>query len=109
MHAGLVAGYRVLLDLANATYEIRTDATGDVVLWAPDVQVLARYAEASANFVQLTTDDGGTINAQAVPGSDFGVQPRSLNPGDPVGVALADAPQSGGLLLVWLDPVAPAP
>ncbi len=101
----LVDGFRVELALGNATFEVRTDARASVVLWAPRVQILARFAAASPNFVRLTTDDGGTIEAQTVFGSDFSVEVATLTAGDAVGVALADAPQSGGLLLVWLDPV----
>jgi len=101
----LVDGFRVDLALGNATFEVRTDSRAAVVLWAPRVQILGRFAAASPNFVRLTTDDGGTIEAQTVFGSDFGVEVAMLTTGDAVGVALADSPQSGGLLLVWLDPV----
>lgn len=101
-----VPGFRVELDLGDATYEVRTDAGGDVALWAPRTQILARFAEAGPNVLEFTSDDGLAIVTQAVPGSDFGVDPLALAPGTPVGLGLADAPQSGGLLLVWLDPVA---
>lgn len=99
----LVGGYRIDLTVANATYELRTDATGNIVLWAPKVQILAKFAEASPNIFRFTTDDGGEIVAQVVPGTDYGVDASTLQPGDPVGLGLADAPQSGGLILVWLD------
>ena len=101
----LVEGFRVLLALGEATYEVRTDASGRVALWAPKVQILARFLDVSPNLVRFSPDDGGTIDAQLVPGSDFGVDLATLKEGDAVGVALADAPQNGGRLLVWLDPV----
>ena len=101
----LVPGFRVELELANASYEVRTDRSGDLVRWAPRLQILVRFAAASANSIRFTTDDGGTIEAQPVFGTLFGVDVTTLSPGDPVGVAFADAPQGGGLLLVWLDPV----
>ncbi len=100
----LVEGFRFELALGDAVYEVRTDLSGDVVLWAPSVQVLARFKEALTNVVQFTTDDGGTIEAQPVFGTDYGVELESLAEGDAVSVALADAPQSGGYLLVWVDP-----
>ena len=101
----LVEGYRIELALGDAVYEMRTDLGGDVVVWAPSVQILMRFQEASTNSVTFTTDDGGTIEAQPVPGTGYGVELASLAEGDAVGVALADAPQGGGALLVWVDPV----
>lgn len=101
----LVEGFRVILSLGNGTYEVRTDVSGDVVLWAPSVQVLAQFQEGLTNLFLFTTDDGGTLEAQPVPGTDYGVDPDTLMEGDPVSVALADAPQDGPQLLVWLDPV----
>ena len=103
----LVEGYRIKLALGDAVYEVRTDLSGDVVLWAPNVQVLVRFKAALTNSVQFTTDDGGTIEALLVFGTDYGVELESLAEGDPVGVALADAPQGGGPLLVWVDPFVP--
>ena len=61
--------------------------------------------EASPNLAQFMSDDGGTIEVQIVFGSDLGVDLASLTEGDPVGLALADAPQGGGFLLVWLVPL----
>ena len=101
----LVEGYRIELALGDAVYEVRTDLGGDVVVWAPNVQILMRFQEAGTNSVTFTTDDGGTIEAQPVPGTGYGVELASLAEGDAVGVALADAPQGGGVLLVWVDPV----
>lgn len=100
----LVEGYRFEFRLGNATYEVRTDLTGANVLWAPDVTILVRFKEASPNIIEFTTDDGGTIEAQTVPGSSIRVQLASLMAGAPVGVGLVDAPQREGFLLVWLDP-----
>jgi hypothetical protein len=101
----LVEGFRIELLLADATYEVRTDGIGSTVLWAPTVQILVRFQEASPNILEFLTDDGNTLVAQAVFGTDFGVQVSSLARGTPVGVGLANAPQSGGFLLVWVDPV----
>ncbi len=101
----LVEGYRIELALGDAVYEVRTDLGGDVVVWAPSVQILVRFQEAATNSVTFTTDDGGTIEAQPVPGTGYGVELASLAEGDAVGVALADTPQGGGVLLVWVDPV----
>ncbi len=101
----LVEGYRIELALGDAVYEVRTDLGGDVVVWAPSVQILVRFQEAATNSVVFTTDDGGTIEAQPVPGTGYGVELASLAEGDAVGIALADAPQGGGVLLVWVDPV----
>ena len=101
----LVEGYRIELTLGEATYEVRTNASGSVVLWAPRIHVLARFVEASPNLAQFMSDDGGTIEVQIVFGSDLGVDLASLTEGDPVGLALADAPQGGGFLLVWLVPL----
>lgn len=102
-----VRGYRVHLALGRATYEIRTGATGTVAVWAPEVQILTRFVERSPNFVVARTDDGGTIEAQVVPGSDIAVDLARASAGDPVGLALVQAPQREGHVLVWLDPVGP--
>ena len=104
---GLVEGFRVRLALGDAEYEIRMNAARTEVLWAPSVQVMARFSEASTNFVQFTTDDGGLLAAQPVVGSSIGLDVSVLKPGDPVAVGLAERPQGEGLLLVWLDPVSP--
>jgi hypothetical protein len=101
----LVAGFRIRLQLANATYEVRTDRAANTVLWAPARQVLVRFAEASPNVIEFTTDDGGRLVVQVVPGSDLSVPATMLSPGDAVGIGLADSPQSGGQLLVSLDRV----
>lgn len=100
----IVPGYRVLLGLGDATYEVRTDRSGRMTVWAPQLEVLARFLEAGPNLVLLETDDGGRVDAQLVPGSDLGVDLDELEPGDPVGAALAPAPQREGQLVVWLDP-----
>jgi hypothetical protein len=100
----LVEGFRVELKLAQATYEVRTDARGEITLWEPAIQILARFQQASPNIFEFRTDDGGLLAAQAVFGTRYGIAPGSLNEGDPVGLGLAEAPQSGGLLLVWLNP-----
>jgi hypothetical protein len=102
-----VRGYRVDLVLGRATYEVRTDATGTVAVWAPGVQILTRFVERSPNFVVVRTDDGGTIEAQVVPGSDIAIDLARTKAGDPVAVALVEAPQREGQLLLWLDPVGP--
>lgn len=99
-----VDGYRIEFVLANATYEVRTDSIGEVVRWAPETLALVRFAESSANFFAFTTDDGGTIEAQPVPGTSFGVDVLSLEEGDPVGIALVAAPQREGFLVIWIDP-----
>jgi hypothetical protein len=102
----LVSGFRIDLGLGDVTFEVRTDLTGAVVLWAPTVMLLTFFDSTSSNFVHLKTDDGNDLDVQAVPGSDFGVQTSELTPGDLVSVGLANSPQGeGGLLLVWLDPV----
>lgn len=100
----LVDGYRVMLGLAQAVYEVRTDATGAVTLWAPQTQALVMFQSVSTNLFEFMTDDGNTLVAQLVFGTLYGVEAATLSEGDPVGVGLADAPQSGGFLLVWLDP-----
>jgi len=100
---GLVDGFRIDLGLGDAAYEVRTDVGGNVVMWAPGVQLLAFFKEASTNSVQFTTDDGGLIEAQPVAGTSYGVDLESLVEGNVVGVAIADAPQGGGALLVWVD------
>lgn len=101
----LVEGFRVELTLGDGTYEVRTDLTGDLAVWAPTTQIMAAFAECLTNLCTFTTDDGNTLEAQPVFGTDFGVDPQTLSAGDPVGVALAEAPQAGPQLLVWLDPV----
>lgn len=102
----IVPGFRVMLGLGQATYEVRTDTTGRVTAWAPQVRIPARFVEAGPNVVLLETDDDGRIDAQLVPGSDLGVDLDELSRGDPVGAALAPAPQRDGQLVVWLDPPA---
>ena len=102
--SAIVPGYRVMLALGTATYEVRTDEPGRVVLWAPETQILARFSEAGTNYSRFTTDDGGTIEAQPVSGTDFGVPLATLAKGTPVGLGLARAPQREGLLLVWVYP-----
>ena len=100
----LVPGYRIVFGLGSATYEVRSDLSGENLRWAPQVMILVQFKEASANVVEFSTDDGGPIVTQAVFGTDFGVEVASLQPGDPVGIAIVDAPQGGNPLLVWLDP-----
>lgn len=102
---GLVEGFRVRLALGDADYEVRMNAARTDVLWAPSVQVMVRFSEASTNFVQFMTDDGGLLAAQPVAGSSFGLDVSALKPGDQVAVGLAERPQGEGFLLVWLDPV----
>jgi hypothetical protein len=101
----LVEGFRVELALGNGIYEVRTDQSGETTLWAPSTQIMATFQEGLTNLFTFTTDDGGMLEAQPVFGTDYGVDPDTLAEGDAVGVALADAPQSGPRLLVWLDPV----
>lgn len=101
----LVPGYRILFMMGSATYEVRSDLSGDNVRWAPQVMILVRFKEASTNVVAFSTDDGGTITTRAVFGTDFGVDVATLQPADPVGIAIVDGPQGGDPLLVWLDPV----
>jgi hypothetical protein len=100
----LVEGFRVELALGNGIYEVRTDQSGGITLWAPSTQIMATFQEGLTNLFTFTTDDGGTLEAQPVFGTDYGVDPDTLAEGDAVGVALADAPQNGPQLLVWLDP-----
>lgn len=102
--AALVEGFRVELALGNGIYEVRTDQSGGTTVWAPRTQITATFQEGLTNLFVFATDDGGTIEAQPVFGTDFGVDPDTLAEGDAVGVALADAPQGGTQLLVWLDP-----
>ncbi|MBT5774049.1 MAG: hypothetical protein HOH95_06695 [Dehalococcoidia bacterium] len=100
----LVAGYRIMLSLGDATYEVRTDASGRQTAWAPQIEILVRFTEASTNLATFTTDDGNQLSMQLVPGTSFGVDLAILEAGTPVGIAIADAPQSGAPLLVWVDP-----
>ena len=101
----LVPGYRILLNLGDATYEVRTDSSGAQTAWAPQVEILVRFAEASTNLATFSTDDGNQLSTQLVPGTSFGVDLATLEVGTPVGIAIADAPQSGAPLLVWVDPM----
>lgn len=100
----LVEGFRVELGLGDATYEARTDAAGAVTRWAPGTEILVRFESAVTNLATFTTDDGGTLEAQPVPGTVYGVELSALSPTNPVGVGLADAPQRDGFLLVYVDP-----
>src|SRR5690606_22340641 len=100
----LVPGFRVTVALGDATYEVRTDDTGDVTRWAPDTKILVRFSEASTNVLEFTTDDDGTIVAQAVPGTTFDIDIDALVTGDAIGIGLVDSPQGEGLILVWVAP-----
>lgn len=95
-------GYRVRLELGNAEYEVRTDATGSEVRWVPETQAMVSFVEASANSTLFRTDDGSTLDVQPVSGTDFVVRPESLAEGEPVAVGLVRAPQRDGWLLVWM-------
>ena len=95
---------KAILALGNATYEVRADVTGAFTVWAPSLQVLVQFQEASTNLLTFTTDDGGELVAQAVPGTSFGVDVQFLQEGNSVGLGLAEAPQRDGFLLVWVDP-----
>jgi len=101
----LVEGFRIELALGDAFYAVRTDLGGDVVVWAPNLRVVVSFQEAMTNSVLFTTDDGGTVEAEPVPGTGYGVDLTSLAAGDPVDVGLADTPERDGFLLVWVDPV----
>jgi len=109
-HAGeacaeiLVQGFRILFTLGQATYEVRSDATGDNLRWAPMVMILVKFEDASTNAISFSTDDGGTIVTQPVFGTQYGVDVDTLSPGDPVGIGIADAPQADHPLLVFLAP-----
>ena len=100
----LVPGFRIMLSLGDATYEVRTDRSGRQTAWAPQIQILVRFSEVSTNLAIFTTDDGNELSTQLVPGTSFGVDLATLDLGTPVGIAIADAPQSGPPLLVWVDP-----
>lgn len=99
----LVEGFRVDLTLGDGEYEVRTDVTGDLTRWAPSVEVLVTFEEGLTNLFLFTTDDGNELEAQPVAGTDYAVDPQTLSSGDPVGIALADAPQDGPQLLVWIE------
>ncbi|MGE0599704.1 MAG: hypothetical protein AB7J35_11465 [Dehalococcoidia bacterium] len=99
----ITEGYRVEVELGNAVYEIRMDADGNVVRWAPETLAMVRFVEASTNSTVFSTDDGGTLQAQPINGTTFAVRPENLAKGDPVAVGLARAPQRDSWLLVWLD------
>jgi hypothetical protein len=100
----LVEGYRLTLSLAQATYEARIDKDASNVRWAPETTALVKFVEASTNSVVFRTDDGSTLQTQPVAGTSFGADPGKLTAGEAVSVGIARAPQSGGWLLVWLDP-----
>lgn len=100
----LVPGYRITLALGNSTYEVRTDASGRQTAWAPQIQILVRFSEATTNLATFTTDDGNQLSTHLVPGTSFGLDLATLDQGTPVGIAIADAPQAGPPLLVWVDP-----
>ena len=100
----LVPGYRVMLRLGVATYEVRTDETGRQVRWAPQVQLLVRFVESSAGVAVFETDDGNELSTRLVPGTGFGVDLSTLSAGTAVGIGIADGPQAGVTLLVWVDP-----
>jgi hypothetical protein len=99
----LVPGYRILLTLGEATYEVRTDSSGVQTAWAPQIQILVRLAEASTNVATFTTDDGNQLSTQLVPGTSFSVDLARLDQGTLVGIGIADAPQAGSPLLVSVD------
>lgn len=99
----LVEGFRIELGLGDAVYVVRTDLTGDVVRWEPHVQILVQFQEGLTNLFLFMTDDGNDLEAQPVSGTEYGVDPDTLEPGDPVAAALADNPQDGPQLLVWID------
>jgi hypothetical protein len=103
----LVPGYLVTFEIGKATYEVRSDASGSKLVWVAQTMILVQFKEASPNIVEFMTDDGGTITTQAVFGTDFGVDLEALHSGDPVGIAIVEAPQAEHALLVWVDPVTP--
>jgi hypothetical protein len=103
----LVPGYLITFAIGKATYEVRSDLSGSNLVWVPQTMILVQFKEASPNIVEFMTDDGGTIVTQAVPGTDFGVDLQTLQPGEAVGIAIVDAPQAEHALLVWVDPVTP--
>ena len=100
----LVEGYRVTIAIGSATYEVRTDLEARIARWAPETQILVRFAEASTNAATFTTDDGSTIEVRLVPGTQFGADLATLAGSDPVGIAIVSAPQGGAPILVWVDP-----
>jgi hypothetical protein len=99
----LVEGYLVELGLGDATYLVRIDATGAAARWEANTEILVNFESAVTNLATFTTDDGNTLEAQLVFGTEYGVELSSLSTGDPVGIGLADAPQRGGFLLVYAD------
>jgi hypothetical protein len=100
----LVPGYRIMLGLWEASYEVRTDESGSQTAWAPQTEILVRFAESSTNVAAFSTDDGNRLETRLVPGTEFGLDLLGLEAGTPVGIAIADAPQGGAPLLVWVDP-----
>jgi len=101
----LVPGFRIRLGLGVAVYEVRTDLAGDQTEWAPQTELLVRFAESSTNVALFTADDGNELPVRLVPGTAFGVNLLATEPGTPVGIAIADAPQGGDPILVWVDRV----
>ena len=99
----LVPGFRVALGLGVAVYEVRTDRTGAQVAWAPQVQILVRFLQSSTNVAVFETDDCNEVPTRLVPGTGFGVDLLTLSQGTPVGIAVADGPQAGMTLLVWVE------
>lgn len=100
----IVEGYRVELGLGRAIYELRTDAAASAFRWKPATEFIATVTGVGPNVLLLTPDDGGVVEAQVILGTQFGVPPSALEVGDRVGVALVEAPQRDGLLLLWLEP-----
>ena len=100
----LVPGFRVMLGLGVAVYELRTDELGRQVAWEPQVQILVQFVESSTGVAVFETDDGNELAARLVPGTGFGVDLATLDAGSAVGIAIADGPQGGEPLLVWVDP-----
>lgn len=101
----LTNGYSVQLQLGSAEYQVRMNAAGTDVRWVPETQAMVSFVEASTNSTVFQTDDGSTIVAQPVRGTDFTVRPEDLAEGAAVAVGLSRAPQRDGWLLVWLDAV----
>ena len=61
-----------------ATYEVRTDATGQQVAWPPQTQMLMRLVQNSADVVLFSLDerDVTELPTGRVRGADFGVDPE---------------------------------
>ncbi len=103
----LVEGFRVTITMGSAEYRIRTDLEARALRWEPETQILVRFVNASTNAAQFSTDDGGTIEARLVPGSQFELS--ELHEGPAVGIATVPAPQGGAPILLWTDLLAPDP